>query len=146
MRQAIYLSVLLAMIMCACNFHDPVDDGYFSSLERIKGKNKPSTPFAPEIKSCEQSISVTLIDSTDEDGDDLTYIIYASKENPDTFDIAGYYNQALIAGVVANITEPVKFNATGSGTIYFWYTAFDGGRESDHSVVVPVSVPGTTCP
>ena len=146
MRQVIYVSLVLLTILCACNIHEQVDDEYFSSIDRVKGKNKPAAPVAPTVACCERSISVTITASTDEDGDGLSYLLYASREDLSAFDVTSYYDEFYIVGVVSDIAEPIEFYTSDTGNIFFWCTAFDGGRESDHSEVVSVSVPGLACP
>lgn len=144
--------LLLAFLLCqtAC-IHEPVGEDYYLDIEKINGKNKPGPP--PVIQSVSMT-DVILIDFTgtatiDPDtgtADGLYYLVYASAENPANFSSElQFYDGLYYLGYVAHEELEGDFTIrvdVGSyrGDAYFWMTAYDGGRESDHSNVVYILI------
>ena len=144
-RAAVSASALFICIV-GCTFHDSVNDDYFSTVDRVKGGNKPVTPAQPVVTACGNVLSVTMTAVPDPDGDQLFYNIYATPESVACFGLYDFYDPEWLIALVYDITDPVSLLANSAGIYTFWYTAYDGGRESDHSPVVTVTTPGSTCP
>ncbi len=137
---------LLPLVQSAC-VHDPVGDDYFLDIEKVNGKNKPAP--APVIDSVTWdgsriSIDFTSTSTIDPDtgvADNLFYLFYWSSGDPANFNSESlYYDELYYIGYVAHADLGGSMIITVNpddyrGRIYFWMTAHDGGRESDHSNV-----------
>lgn len=141
--------MLLSMI-CFCA-EEPVARDYFMNPELLKGGEKPSP--APVITGLSESGEYVVVDFTgtmtiDPDtgsSADLIYFFYGTTDHPDSFgDPAVYYDDYYYIGGIedAGLTEKKVAVYVGSyaGRAYIWMTAFDGGRESDHSNVQEIDL------
>ncbi len=142
-------TLLLSGIAC---IHEPVGDDYYLDIEKVHGKNKPEPP--PVIKNITRD-GVILIDfsetkTIDPDtgtADGLYYLVYASADNPANFSSElQYYDGLYYLGYVAHADLKGDYTirvdiGNYRGDAYFWMTAYDGGRESDHSNVVYILIP-----
>ena len=137
--------ILPIIIFSAGCINQPVGEDYFNDTDKIKGKNKPTAPSITDIVACDNEITIAFTESTDPDGDDLVYLVYYSLSDPAEFeDESEFYNPIRLVGVV-EVVEDAVFYSNISGIIYFWMTAYDGGRESDHSAWDWVDIPGSNC-
>jgi len=148
MKKVIYtLTLTIAFFVTSC-FSDPVHEDYFFDLSKIKGGNKPDSPVIVSLESCENSVTINFTGSdgdVDVDGDSLIYVICYSADNPENFsDDKEYYNPLRVVAAV-NSADPVELYSRNGGTFYFWLTAYDGGRESDHSNVLSITVSAAAC-
>lgn len=148
---ACFLAIGAMSVYTAC-IQDPVDDDYFLDIDRVKGGLKPEP--APVINSVTQSgddINIDFSGTTTTDPDtgsdeNLTYLFYWSSGNPVEFSeeslyyderyFLGYVEHADLGGVKIVSVDPGGY----TGRIYFWMTAYDGGRESDHSNVISIDI------
>lgn len=148
------IAALITLLPVAHNgcIDEPVDDDYFLDIGRVRGINKPSP--APVIDSVTWNGSEIIIDFTststvDPDtgtADNLFYLFYWSSGEPALFPsellyydelyYIGYIARADLGGSMDINVDPGDYR----GGIYFWMTAHDGGRESDHSNVVFISI------
>jgi hypothetical protein len=148
------LAALVALLAVSHNgcIDDPVGEDYFLDINKVKGMNKPAP--APVIDSVTWDGSRIVIDfsgtvTIDPDSgsaDNLFYLFYWSSGDPALFtDESLYYDELYYAGYVAHAdlggVKKVNVNPGDyRGGIYFWMTAHDGGRESDHSAVVFITI------
>jgi hypothetical protein len=136
--------------MLSC-IHDPVDEDYYLDLQKVHGIQKPEPP--PVINTIvQQDVIVvdfsgtTTIDPDTGTADGLYYLVYASQNNPADFSSElMYYDGLYYLGYVAHqdLTEGLRVRVDVGeyrGDAYFWITAYDGGRESDHSNVVYILI------
>ena len=148
---ACIMTICFAPMFTAC-VQDPVDDDYFLDIDRVNGRLKPEP--APVIDDVTQSGSEIIVDfastvTIDPDTGvetGLYYILYWSSGDPAFFDeesmyyneryFLGYVKYADLGGVKIFQVDPGGYH----GRIYFWMTAYDGGRESDHSNVVFIDI------
>ncbi|MCX7678154.1 MAG: hypothetical protein N2316_02950 [Spirochaetes bacterium] len=148
LRWAIAFVCALQCIQCV---HDPVDEEYYLDINRIKGKNKPQPP--PVITTISQVgneiiidfSGTTTIDPDTGSAENLYYLFYAAFENPEFFyDERMYYDSLYYVGFVAHkdlVTYRVRIDVGNyTGDTYWWMTAYDGGRESDHSNVAYIRI------
>lgn len=139
---------LFSGIVC---IHEPVNEDYYLDIEKVRGKHKPAPP--PLIKSITQEDVVVIdfsgtatIDPDTGTADGLYYLVYASAVDPANFSSElQYYDGLYYIGYVAHKDLKGDFtmrvNITNyRGDAYFWITAYDGGRESDHSNVVHILI------
>ena len=137
---------LIFIILVSCSIDDPVSNDYFNDLNRVKGKNAPGVPNITSVTACNNVITINYTEATDPDGDELSYVFYYSFTDPSAFAVEDFYDPLRIAGLSSDDGGDVEFTTGYAGVIFFWLTAYDGGRESDHSPVVSVAVPGQSCP
>lgn len=151
-RRYIFLLLPMMLAVLFCGINEPVDEDYFNDLDRIKGGQKP-TP-APIIDSVtatydapsglyEIEIDFKNTTTTDPDtgtADNLRYYIYYSFTDPLEFaSESEYYDETRRLGYIDQSTfgtDPKIVYITSEPlgrTVYFWITAYDGGRESDRS-------------
>ncbi len=141
-------AAFLCVSFCA---HDPVDEDYFMTLDRVRGGDKPAP--APVIKSIAQSGEYVVFDFSDTTTVDpdtgsaagLYYLFYGSTSDPALFeDPLLYYDGLYYLGYIehARLTTLVVTVLIGDyhGPAYFWMSAHDGGRESDHSNVIYIAL------
>jgi hypothetical protein len=139
---------LLSALSC---IHDPVDEDYYLDINKVHGIQKPEPP--PVINTIvQQDVIVidfsgtTTIDPDTGNADGLYYLVYASQDNPAYFSSElMYYDGLYYLGYVAHqdLTEGLRVRVDVGdyrGDAYFWMTAYDGGRESDHSNVVYILI------
>lgn len=144
----IAMVVFAAFISCV---QDPVGDDYFLDPGRVKGGEKPSPP--PVISSIVRSGEFVVIDFTttatiDPDtgsSGNLFYLFYGATQDPESLcDPLRYYDERFYLGYVEDAKAPGKtvFVEIGdyTGNAWFWMSAHDGGRESDHSNVFAVTL------
>ncbi len=140
--------VLCSLCMCA---EEPVGRDYFMNPELLKGGEKPFP--APVIAGLTESGDYVVVDFTgtatiDPDtgsSTELVYFFYGTTENPVNFgDPVMYYDEYYYLGGIAHddLTEQKVSVYVGSyaGRAYIWMTAYDGGRESDHSNVFEIDL------
>jgi len=149
------LVVLSALFAFSCA-HEPVPEDYYLDISRVRGGEKPAP--APCIDKAEMGGADIIIDFNctktagtvdPESGtaDNLYYLFYWSSGNPSLFTSElSYYDELYYLGYVAHadVASDMKVSVDPGeyrGIIYFWMTAHDGGRESDHSNVVNITVP-----
>ena len=137
--------LFMLLVFMSCAFEDPVDSDYYMDVDLIKGKNKPGVPSIQEISVCENDVQITFTGTTDPDGDEITYLFYYSFENPENFSDGSEYYSILRLFGYAEDEGSISVRFTLDGLVYLWITAFDGGRESDHSEVWEVVLPGDEC-
>lgn len=139
--------------------HDPVDDSYFLDINKIKGGEKPEPP--PVLTSADIILPCSINSDGDEvcdikfdfsvDGtsdpesgtnENLIYYFYYSFTDPADFtDPGAWYDEMQLFHQIAHTdlsagSDPRSITVTVSDVnkrVYFWITAYDGGRESDHS-------------
>lgn len=153
------LLVITVAVMTGC-VDDPVPPDYYNDIDRIKGGEKPDPP--PVL----DSISVdpltgdgypviiyfstgAVVDPEPGGNASLSYFFYASTSDPGNFDDpSDYYDEYYYIGYTTEAEmgpDPkdvtVYVSPDFSGEIWFWITAYDGGRESDHSNVDSVIIP-----
>jgi hypothetical protein len=151
-RRYILLLIPLALAALFCGINEPVDGDYFNDLDRIKGGEKPTPePIIDSVTATyddssglyEIEINFDSTFTTDPDtgtADNLRYYIYFSFTDPLEFESESeYYDETRRLGyidqsdfgtdpkIVYIYTEPL------GKRVYFWITAYDGGRESDYS-------------
>lgn len=155
LRVILPVLVAAALFLPGCGPEDPVDMGYFDDLNKVKGHEKPSPPAVNSITktaSDELTINFTTAGAFDPDtggNDHLVYFFYASSVNPYSFgDPREWYDERYYIGGVAEADfggDPkdvvVVIDPEFDGTLHFWITSYDGGRESDHSNAVSISLP-----
>ncbi len=147
---ALALLIVPSGFSCA---HDPVSEEYYLDIGRVRGGEKPSPPPCIDgavMDGTDIAIEFNCTRTIDPDtgnADNLTYVFYWSSEDPALFPgELSYYDELFYLGAVAHADAgpdmKVRVNPGGyRGVIYFWMTAHDGGRESDHSNVVHIAVP-----
>ena len=148
-----YIFLLLPMLFAAlfC-VNDPVDENYFNDIDRIKGGQKPTPePILDSVTATydapsglyEIEINFSSTDTIDPDtgtADNLRYYIYYSFTDPLEFASENeFYDKTRLLGYIdqsAFGTDPkivYVYSEPLGKTVYFWITAYDGGRESDRS-------------
>jgi len=148
------IAAIIALLPVAHNgcINEPVDEDYFLDINKVKGMNKPAP--APVIDTVTWDGSKIIVDftttsTTDPDSgaaDNLFYLFYWSSGDPALFtDELLYYDELYYIGYIAHadLVGVKKINVNPGnyrGRIYFWMTAHDGGRESDHSNVVFIDI------
>jgi hypothetical protein len=151
-RRFIFLMALVLFTALSCGINEPVDDDYFDDINRIKGRQKPTpkpvintviATYDPPSGLYEIEINFDGTNTIDPDtgtADNLRYYIYYSFTDPLEFEsesdyydktrLLGYIDQSAFGGglkIVYIYSEPL------GRRVYFWITAYDGGRESDKS-------------
>ena len=143
------LPMLFAALFCV---NDPVDENYFNDIDRIKGGQKPTPePILDSVTATydapsglyEIEINFNSTDTIDPDtgtADNLRYYIYYSFTDPLEFESESeFYDKTRLLGYIdqsAFGTDPkivYVYSEPLGKTVYFWITAYDGGRESDRS-------------
>lgn len=141
-------ALLLGGIVC---IHEPVDEDYYLDIEKVHGKNKPAPPPVIQNITREDVIVIDFsgtatIDPDTGTADGLYYLVYASADDPAHFSSElQYYDGLYYLGYVAHKDLNGDFTirvdvGNYRGDAYFWMTAYDGGRESDHSNVVYILI------
>ena len=155
LRAVLPVLVVAALFLPGCGPEDPVDMDYFNDLDKVKGHEKPTPPAINSIAKTaadELIINFTTAGAIDPDtggNDHLVYFFYVSSANPYSFDDPReWYDERYYLGSVAEAEfsgDPkdvvVFIDPEFDGTLHFWITSYDGGRESDHSNVVSISLP-----
>jgi hypothetical protein len=154
---------LLAVQGLSCSFHDPVGEDYYFNTSRIKGGEKPSPPpvISAVTASPNQEIGVDIkidfsgtvtIDPDTGSADNLYYLFYWSVDDPSLFtDEGSFYDYWYLYGFISHAKlvniggGPMETNVTiekviYQGRLFFWMTAVDEGRETDHSAVVYIDL------
>jgi hypothetical protein len=151
-RGFIFIMALVVFTALSCGINEPVDDDYFDNINRIKGGQKPTpdpiidtvtATYDPPSGLYEIEIDFSSTNTIDPDtgtADNLRYYIYYSFTDPLEFESdsdyydetrrLGYIDQSAFGGglkIVYIYSEPL------GRRVYFWITAYDGGRESDKS-------------
>ncbi len=148
---AFFLTIGAMSVYTAC-IQEPVDDDYFLDIDRVKGGLKPGpAPVIDSVAPSGDDIIIYFSSTTTKDPDtgsdeNLMYLFYWSSGNPVDFSeeslyydkryLLGYVEHADLGGVNTVSVDPGEY----TGRIYFWMTAYDGGRESDHSNVVFIDI------
>lgn len=142
---------LLPLAHSAC-VNDPVGEDYFLDIEKVNGKNKPApVPVIDSVTWDGSRITIdftgtTTIDPDTGVADNLFYLFYWSSGDPANFGGESlYYDELYYIGYVAHADLGGSMIITVNpgdyrGRIYFWMTAHDGGRESDHSSVRSIDI------
>jgi hypothetical protein len=146
-----------------CSFHDPVSEDYYLDINKIKGGEKPSPPpvisSVTSVPDTETGVNITIdfngtatIDPDTGSADNLFYLFYITPDDPSLFsDESSYYDYWYLFGYVSHAelvysgggtmtTSIIIEHITYHGRLYFWMTAFDDGRETDHSAVVYLDI------
>ena len=145
----IIIPMLFAALFCV---NDPVDENYFNDIDRIKGGEKPTPePILDGVTATydapsglyEIEIDFDSTFTTDPEtgtADNLRYYIYYSFTDPLEFESESeFYDKTRLLGYIdqsAFGTDPkivYVYSEPLGKTVYFWITAYDGGRESDRS-------------
>ena len=153
-KSLILICCILLVVLFACGMHDPVDEDYFNDIDRIKGREKPvPAPVIDDITAtydAADNIYIIEIDFTSTQTEDpdtgtneyLRYYLYYSYDDPADFnDESEYYDKTRFLGYVdeSDFETAEKKVLVIAGVlnrrVYFWITAKDDGRESDHSNV-----------
>jgi len=129
----ISIIILLNLISFACSFNEPVNKEYFNDINKINGGLPPSPPPSLTVSSCIAGATIQFTPSFDPEGQDLFYLVYATRTNPSNFIETEFYNPLYYYGYITGTTQ---FLIDESGTYYLWMTSYDGGRESYHSNVL----------
>ncbi len=87
----------------------------------------------------------TTVDPDTGSAANLYYLFYGSSSDPSLFeDPLLYYDGRYYLGYIehARLTSLVVSVLIGDyhGPAYFWMSAYDGGRESDHSNVIYIAL------
>jgi hypothetical protein len=154
LKKSAVIAAFIALLAVAHNgcINDPVDDDYFLDINKVHGKNKPAP--VPVIDTLTWDGARIIVDFTStstidpESGveDNLFYLLYWSSGDPANFaDESLYYDELYYLGYVAHAdlggVKKVNVNpGSYRGRIYFWMTAHDGGRESDHSMAKYIDI------
>jgi hypothetical protein len=158
---ACFIGALLASCaLLGCSVDSPVSGDYFNNLDKVKGGEKPDPPMLVGVAHPQaDAITVTFNTDLTKDppvtgtNDHLYYLVYCWNENPvlEFDDEKEYYSADYYIGYVKesdydepdDVDKEVSFslNPDFSGTLYFWMTSYDGGRESDQSNVVSITIP-----
>ncbi len=152
--------LVVSFIFAAGCVDDPVSPDYYDDIDKIKGGEKPDPP--PTLNSVTLDpltgdgypviinfSTGAVVDPETGGNDNLTYFFYASTSDPADFsDPSRYYDEYYYIGYTTEAEsgddprEVTVYVSSGfSGEIWFWITAYDGGRESDHSSVISVIIP-----
>lgn len=151
------LAALLALVPVSHNgcINEPVNEDYFLDINKVNGKNKPAPAPVIDTITWDGSritidfTSTTAVGTIDPDSgtaDNLFYLFYWSSGDPANFAdeslyydelyFLGYITHADLGGVMIITVNPGEYR----GRIYFWMTAHDGGRESDHSTAKYIDI------
>ncbi len=153
------LLVLSVAVMTGC-VNDPVPPDYYNDIDKIKGGEKPDPPPVLDSITVDPLTgdgypviinfsSSAVVDPESGGNANLLYFFYASTSDPANFDDpSDYYDEYYYIGYTTEAEmgpDPkdvtVYVSSGFSGEIWFWITAYDGGRESDHSNVDSVFIP-----
>lgn len=151
---------MLLISFPTCTPGDPVEENYFDDINKVKGKYKPDP--APALDSINYSYnaperaneivlnfsSTTTVDPDTGTNADLVYFFYYSHDDPAGFpDPGDFYDVTYYIGFTPEsdfsgspVVREVSVLSRYAGRLYFWITAYDGGRESDHSSVLYVDL------
>ncbi len=154
-RRLMFLVSMVLIAFFSCGTEEPVDINYFNDLSKIKGAQKPTPPLintASVTGPGEITLNFSTAGAIDPDtgtNSGLYYFFYGSSADPVSFtDERLYYDARYYIGYVTESefsADPkdvtVTINKNYHGTVYFWITSYDGGRESDHSNVISIAVP-----
>ncbi len=145
-------------LLYACSVHEPVDEDYFNDINKVLGKNKPAPPPVIDGLTLNGRLvevnfaSTATIDPDSGGSSNLFYLFYVSTEDPagfedprsfyDEYYYIGYieHDRAVTLGKKVNVLIDEEVGEDYHGRIYFWITAIDEGRESDHSNVAAIDV------
>jgi len=142
------------LALSACGINEPVEEDYFNDIDRVKGREKPfPAPVIDDITATydtEDNVYIIEIDFSSTQTIDpdtgtneyLRYYLYYSFDDPAGFaDEKDYYEETRLLGYIDESqfeTSEKKIMLTAevlNRRVYFWITAMDDGRESDHSNV-----------
>lgn len=149
-----FLCCSLLVALAACGMNEPVEEDYFNDIDRVKGREKPvPAPVIDDITATydtEDNIYIIEIDFSSTQTKDpdtgtneyLRYYLYYSFEDPADFDEENdYYDETRFLGYIdesdfeTSVKKIIIIAEVLNLRVYFWITAKDDGRESDHSNV-----------
>lgn len=151
----------------ACSVDKPVEKSYYTDLSRIKGGEKPAPPqiISVDFLPAERELQINFSsDGSDGPGGPegaydpdtgtnenlVYYLYYTDGSDPPPFpDEHRYYSEIYYLGYVREsdysgdpkLINEIYVSESFAGTLYFWMTSGDGGRESDRSDIAEVVIP-----